>query len=205
MTKIKICGLTRTQDVVWANELMPDYVGFVFAPSRRQLTGKQAAKIANAIDSRIIKVGVFVNPSMDALNKILDICPLDVVQLHGEESPEFCRLITDDVWKAFRIKDKKNFEMVKNYQPDAFLFDAFHPDAYGGTGETFDWSLMDGFKSEIPIVMAGGITIDNVSEVILRMHPMAIDVSSAVETDGIKDAQKIGALIRKVRQTDGEG
>lgn len=201
MTKIKICGLTRMEDANWANHLKPDHVGFMFAESRRRVTPEAAARIAEGIDRAVKKVGVFVNPSMDEIKEVLETCPLDILQLHGEESPAFCEETGMPVWKAFRMRTPEVLKELDAYRVDAYLLDGWHPDSHGGTKTTFpwEWAAEYDFRDK-PVVLAGGLTPQNVAEAIRRVRPWAVDVSSGVETAGIKNIAKIAAFIERVRQ-----
>ena len=201
MTKIKICGLTRMEDADWANELLPDYVGLMFAESRRRITPETAARIAGDIDHAVKRVGVFVNPTMDEIQDVLDTCPLDILQLHGEESPAFCEKTGMPVWKAFRMRTPKVLEELDAYNVDAYILDGWHPDSHGGTNTTFpwEWAQRYDFKDK-KVILAGGLTPQNVTEAIQRISPWAVDVSSGVETAGIKNTAKIAAFIERVRQ-----
>ena len=166
MTKVKICGLTRIEDAGWANELMPDYVGFVFAESRRQVTPETAARIAESIDPGVKRVGVFVNPTMDEIREVLDACPLDILQLHGEESPAFCDETEMPVWKAFRMRAPEVLEQMDDYRVDAFVLDGWHPQSHGGSQTSFPWEWVQGYDlKDKPVVLAGGLTRP-------RMRPM---------------------------------
>ena len=204
MTKIKICGLRRKEDAIWANALLPDYVGFVFAESKRKVRPSEALGIKKELDGRIKTVGVFVNPTPAELDAVLSECPLDIIQLHGDERPEFCNNIGIPVWKAFRIKAPDDLTASKPYDVDAYLFDGYHPSTYGGMGQGFDWDMLHTHVFNRPIIIAGGINDKNVQRLIETIHPMAVDVSSSVETNGYKDAVKIERLIKKVRNNDGE-
>lgn len=201
MTKVKICGLTRMEDADWANELMPDYVGFMFAESRRRVSPDTAARIAERIDHAVKRVGVFVNPTMDEIRKVLDACPLDVLQLHGEESPDFCRETGMAVWKAFRMRTPEVLTELDAYEADAYMLDGWHPDSHGGTKIVFpwEWAAAYDFKDK-KVVLAGGLSPDNVAEAIQKVKPWAVDVSSGVETAGIKNIAKIAAFLERVRQ-----
>ena len=201
MTKVKICGLRRIEDAAWANALLPDYIGFIFAKSKRQVTAKQAAETASRLDTRIKTVGVFVNATQSEIDDVLSTCPLDVLQLHGEEAPAFCAQQSISVWKAFRIADKTDFDKTNAYHADAFLFDGYSAKAHGGVGERFNWQWLDAYKGSTPMVIAGGIDEHNATEAIRIAKPFAVDISSAVETDGFKDAAKVERFIRKVRET----
>lgn len=199
MTKIKICGLRRMEDASWANALLPDYAGFVFAPSKRQVSPNQAKAIIDALNPAIKTVGVFVNAGADELREVQEFCGLDILQLHGDESPEFCESLKTPVWKAFRVKSELTCAIANGYRTEAYLLDGFDFNTYGGTGKTFDWHMAEGFRFNAPLVIAGGIDENNANAVMDTLSPMAVDVSSAVETDGYKDAEKIARLIGKVR------
>lgn len=201
MTKIKICGLTRLDDVIWANELLPDYVGFIFAESRRRIDEKKANEIARKLDPKIKKIGVFVNSTMDYIDSVLSDCMIDIIQLHGEESPSFCSRSSLPVWKAFRIKTRDSLNDIKNYNVKAILLDGYHPNAYGGVGVSFPWNWANEIDTnDTSIVIAGGIDADNVVSVIKKLKPFAVDVSSSVETNGIKDRRKIKNFLRRVHE-----
>jgi len=203
MTKIKICGLTQLKDILWVNDLKPDYVGFIFASSRRQLTPLMAADIARNINPEIKKVGVFVNPTRKEINNVISICPLDILQLHGQESHEFCNELKVPVWKSFRMQTKEILDRLKDYNVDAFLLDGYHPMISGGVGVSFPWEWARDLDTRgTPLVIAGGIDVDNVQRVISLLHPSVVDVSSSVEVDGLKDYRKIERFIRKVRDID---
>jgi len=201
MTKVKICGLTRMEDADWANDLRPDYVGFVFAESRRRVSPEKAARIAKGIDRSVKRVGVFVNPTLDEIHEVLDACPLDVLQLHGEERPAFYEKVGMPVWKAFRMRSPEVLAELDEYRVDAYVLDGWRPDSYGGTQTRFPWEWAQeyDFKNK-RIVLAGGLSAENVSEAIQSVKPWAVDVSSGVETAGIKNTAKIAAFLERVRQ-----
>lgn len=187
------------EDAAWANTLRPDFVGFLFAESRRRVTAEAAARIAAEIDPAVKRVGVFVNPAMDALRAILDICPLDILQLNGEESPAFCAETGVPVWKAFRMRAPEVLREIDDYTVDAIMLDGWHPQSYGGTQSSFPWEWVQGYDfKDRPVVLAGGLTEGNVTEAIQKIRPWAVDVSSSVETDGIKDERKIEAFMERV-------
>jgi len=199
MTKVKICGLRRMEDVTWANALLPDYVGFVFAQSKRQVTPEEAKAMIERLDTKIITVGVFVNTSTEVLLRIKETCGLDILQLHGEETPEFCQNLNTPVWKGFRVKSELTFAIANGYKTEGYLLDGYEASAHGGTGKTFDWRKAKDYRFNAPLIAAGGIDENNVREVIELLSPMAVDVSSAVETDGFKDPEKVARLIGRVR------
>lgn len=201
MTRVKICGLTRMEDADWVNQLEPDYVGFMFAESRRRVTPETAARISERIDHAVKRVGVFVNPTMDEIRDVLSTCPLDILQLHGEESPAFCEKTGMPVWKAFRMHTPEVLTELDAYKVDVYLLDGWHPDSHGGTKTSFpwEWAQRYDFKDK-KVILAGGLTPQNVAEAIQRIRPWAVDVSSGVETAGIKNTAKIAAFLERVRQ-----
>jgi len=204
MTKIKICGLTRVEDVVWANEMMPDYVGFVFAQSKRRIDAKKAREIVDKLNPNIKKVGVFVNQMPEHLSEIIKSCRLDIAQLHGDETPEYCNQIDIPVWKAMSVKSKRQLDALNHYDVDAILLDGYNPKAKGGTGTGFNWEWAKEMNFNMPLVLAGGLNADNVLQAINTLHPFVVDVSSSVETNGVKDFTKIITFIRKVRDINGK-
>jgi phosphoribosylanthranilate isomerase len=206
--RAKICGLTRTQDVLCAIRSGADAIGFVFyPPSPRAVTAEQAAELAQHATAFVQLVGLFVNASAAEIQQVLDVVPLDILQLHGDESPEQCQIIatqTKKRWiKALAVKPEMNIaEIIQQYAAagaSAILLDAWHPQLKGGTGQTFDWTQWP--ITEIPLVLAGGLTPDNVSDAIQQTRPYAVDVSGGVEASkGIKDAVLIQQFMQAVLQ-----
>lgn len=201
MSKIKICGLTRQEDIMTVNEYLPDYIGFIFAESRRQVTEEQAKLLKQLLSPWVKAVGVFVN---DDIRRIAGLCSkgiIDLVQLHGDEDEEYIRCLrtmTDKVIiKAVRVKTSADVIQAFDSEADYLLFDTYHKQQYGGSGIAFDWSLIK--KSVRKFFLAGGINEDNILEAVGNYQPYAVDVSSGVETDGKKDPQKIRNIIAKVR------
>jgi phosphoribosylanthranilate isomerase len=205
MVKLKICGLRRNIDIEYVNRHLPDYIGFIFAESKRQVEPEQVKLLTGQLDYRIKKVGVFVNAALDKVLHTVDLCGLDVVQIHGDESPEYIyelksKLKGTEVWKAIRVKDADSIKTMKAYNADAFVLDAYVDGCYGGAGKTFDWSLAIEAKNYGNIVLAGGLNLKNVREATGLVHPFAVDISSGVETDGFKDEEKIKDFIYSVRR-----
>lgn len=205
MTKIKICGLKRIDDVQYVNKYLPDYIGFVFAESKRKVTMEQAAELREGLDSRIKAVGVFVNESLDKVVEIADKCRLDAIQLHGDEDGQYVEKLKSsiksvEIWKAIRVKDESSLLLLNEYKVDAFVLDAFVEGTYGGVGKVFDWKLAKLAKEYGRIIVAGGLSVDNVSDAVELVMPYGVDVSSNVETDGVKDELKIHGFIEKVRK-----
>ena len=192
MTKIKLCGLSRPEDIAAANEVNPDYIGFVFAKSKRQLSLEQAQELAKGVTCKTKIVGVFVSPSLEELEEAIDQVPLDIVQIHGSFDEALIPKISVPVIRAIQISDSDS--QVKS-QADYLLFDA----PIAGSGQTFDWQLLADKHIEQDYFIAGGLTVDNVAEAKETFQPYALDVSSGVETDGHKDLDKIKAFIERVK------
>ena len=201
MTKVKICGLKEQQHVRAAVEAGADAIGFVFAPSKRQISIEQAHQLAKDVPGEVLKIGVFVNPSVEELRAAVEGVPLDYVQFHGEETPEFIRQQGYPAIKALSVRDKEDVRAAANYNVDYYLFDAPGTDFKGGSGHTFDWTLLE--MAGIPrnkLILAGGLKAENIVEAVSLVSPYMVDVSSGVETDGIKDEEKINAFIQAVKK-----
>lgn len=192
MSKIKICGLRRAEDIEYVNAAEPDYIGFILTPGFRRSIDKQTAQALKAkLKSTIAAVGVFVDDDINKINSYVGAGIIDIVQLHGNESAEYCRGINAPVIKYFKC-DENTAEKIKEYDVAYFLFDSGT-----GTGKAFDWRKIP--KTEKPFFLAGGISADNVKQAITEVKPYAIDVSSSVETDGIKDFHKIKKITEMVK------
>jgi len=200
LVKVKICGLRRKEDIEYANELKPDYVGFVFAKSKRQVEVEQALYLIRLLDKEIKTVGVFVNEPVENALKIAQTLNLDVLQFHGDETQDYIDNFKNfTMWKAIRIKDKEDLEKTKEFKVNSFVFDTLTKNEYGGTGKTFNWEVLKGIELNVPIILAGGLNGNNVEEAIKIVNPYAVDVSSGVETEGYKDFKKMKSFIEKVR------
>ena len=207
-TRAKICGITRIEDIHSAVHAGVDAIGFVFyAPSPRYVTFAQAQQLAHHIPAYVQLVGLFVNASSDEILQVLKNVPLDIIQFHGDESPEQCHDIAKIVgrrwYKAIQVKpDLDIIKIIKNYQQagaSAVLLDAWHPDLKGGTGHQFDWSQFP--KLDIPLILAGGLKPDNIEEAIKTTGAYAVDVSGGVESaKGIKDQQLIEHFMQGVQR-----
>lgn len=193
MTKVKICGLTTKEAVEVAVNSGADYIGFVFAKSKRQVGIKQASHLAQFIPKTVQKVGVFVSPTLMELQEAIVKVPLDLVQIHGEFSDEDFEKL--DVPSIRAIPVEKALEEIET-KADFLLFDA----PLAGSGKTFDWELLKDENIEKPYFLAGGLTVDNVKQAITFFRPYAVDVSSGVETDGKKDLLKIMRFIESVKK-----
>lgn len=201
MTKIKLCGLSRICDIEAANELKPEYIGFVFAKkSRRYVSPEKAAELRRVLSSDIRAVGVFVNESPENIAELLNSGIIDVAQLHGNEDDEYIkrlRTLTDKtVIKAFRIDSEKDVADAMSSSADYVLLDS----GSGGTGTAFDWELIKNIQR--PYFLAGGLDIHNVESAVKDLMPYAVDVSSGIETDGYKDRNKMAAFVGAVRKED---
>jgi len=199
--KVKVCGMTQWEDAKYAVEQGADAVGFIFyKKSPRSVTMKEAREIILKLPPFVDTVGVFVNESPDRVNKIANYCGLDLVQLHGEESPAFCRKIHRRVIKAFRVAGLQSIKQMEKYSVSGFLLDTFCDDLHGGTGKTFDWNLALPAKKMGPVILAGGLTPRNVAQAVRQVRPYGVDVCSGVEkTPGIKDPEKVRAFLKNIR------
>lgn len=204
-TKIKICGLKTENDISYVNQCKPDYVGFVFAKSKRQITQKKATQLRGLLHEDIIPVGVFVNKQAEEVAKLVNMGVIDIAQLHGDEDSNYIKLLRQklkrgQIIKAVRVQDRADIEKAKAINADYILFDAYSPGQYGGTGEAFQWELLKDYGK--PFFLAGGINAENVCQAIKMISPYAVDVSSSVETDGVKDVKKIMDFVKKVREEE---
>lgn len=202
-TRVKICGITNLADALLAAEAGADALGFVFAPSPRQVTPEQAAAILRELPPFVTTVGLVVD--QDPL-PILDRCPLDVVQFHGSETPEMVARAGRRAFKAFRVRAAADLEALPEYEnAAAFLLDAYVPGIAGGTGRRFPWQLaVEAKRFGKPVIVAGGLTPGNVAHCIETTRPYAVDVSSGVEAEpGRKDPAKLSIFMRAARQADG--
>ena len=216
MTRVKICGIRDKAHALAAIEAGADFIGLVFAPSPRQVTPAQAGEIVTAVkkcSQATTVVGIFVNMPAAEVNRTASSCNIDWVQLSGDESWEYCRQITKPLIKAIRIKPGHRPEEIcedlatgvraLSSQRCAYLLDSQVKGKYGGTGMTFDWSLAQQSAEKFPVIIAGGLTSENVAQAIEMVTPWGVDVSSGVETGGVKDMAKIRAFIEAVRRADG--
>jgi phosphoribosylanthranilate isomerase len=214
MTRIKICGIRDKAHALAAVEAGADFIGLVFAPSQRQVSPARACEIASAIkkssDSTKV-VGVFVNAPSSQVNKLADFCALDWVQLSGDESWEYCREVVRPVIKAIRIDRQSPEELYAELsaggrllpaQEFMTLLDSRVEGKYGGTGGSFNWNLAQQVTKKFPVIIAGGLDLKNVARLIEKVAPWGVDVSSGVETRGVKDTSKIKTFIEAVRKAD---
>jgi phosphoribosylanthranilate isomerase len=206
MVRIKICGITEVSDALLATELGAHALGFIFyKKSPRYVTPEQARGIIGQLPPFVATVGVFVDEEAATVQKIAALAGLDWLQLHGRESPEYCRSLGRRVIKGFRVKGEEVFPQISEFKgaAQAFLLDAYKPGTPGGTGESFDWKLARKMKNYGPLVLAGGLTSDNVAEAIRIAQPAAVDVASGVEAaPGRKDPAKLRAFIEAVKRME---
>jgi len=194
MVKVKICGITSLEDALTAIEAGADALGFVFcSASPRNISPQLAAEIIRRLPPFVQTVGLFVDEELSTVNAIADRCGLDVVQLHGAEAPDYCLAVRRRVIKAFRVKDITTLDSLEQYQVAGYLLDAWSATAHGGTGKTFNWEIAaEAVRSGRSIVLAGGLTPENVAEAVNNVRPYAVDVSSGVESaPGCKDHRKL--------------
>lgn len=197
MTKIKLCGLTRSCDIAYANALRPDYIGFVFAPgSRRFLSAQAAAQLQKELHPDIIPVGVFVDEAPEVIAELLEQGIIKAVQLHGNEDDAYIRQLrsfTDrPIIKAFRLRTEADAKAANCSTADLVLLDSG-----GGTGKPFDWQLLQYLRRDY--ILAGGLTPENIAAALSAFHPFAVDASSSLETDGVKSFSKMSAFVNAVR------
>lgn len=202
--EIKICGIRRIEDIEIVNKYKPDYIGFVFAKSKRQVTPKKAAQLSEKLSGDIKKTGVFVNAAYEEIQNAVRIAGLDVVQLHGDENEKYIKNlnVNCEIWKAVRVRDGDDIPDVAGV--DRLLLDKYTEKEYGGSGKTFNWTSVGTVKTKKPIILAGGLDSMNVRDGIRIFNPACVDVSSSVETNGFKDEKKVKEFINIVRNTENE-
>jgi len=197
---VKICGITKLEDATVAVDAGADFIGFVFAPSKRYIKPKDAKTIATQINSNIKKVGVFVNESIKNMNQIAKEVGLDYIQLHGDEPAEIAAALPLPVIKAFSIHDVTS-DILQTYPCDYFLIDSPGEKYRGGSGKTFDWTKLEQLGMDRgKCMLAGGLTAENVQKAITIARPIGVDVSSGIETNGVKDATKIKQFIHHAKK-----
>jgi phosphoribosylanthranilate isomerase len=204
MTRVKICGITNMEDALLATGMGADAIGFIFAESPRQITPAKARTIIRTLPPLVKSVGVFVNKEPERIKEIKSLCGLDLIQMHGDESPEICRDLMPHSIKAFRIQNERNIKNIKRYQGAvrAILLDTYQKGKAGGTGKTFDWSLaVKAKKTGLPIILSGGLGPENIEEAISTVKPYAVDVNSGIEKrPGKKDTVLMKQLMEKIRK-----
>ncbi len=205
MTWIKICGITNVEDALEAVELGADALGFIFyEKSPRKITKEKAKEIIARIQhpgSRIQTVGLFVDELAERVAEIASYCHLDILQFHGDETPDYCQRFPQKIIKAFRIKNEESLVNIPKYEVDYYLLDTYSEEFPGGTGRAFDWGLAEAAKKFAkPIILSGGLNPENIVEALKKVSPFGVDVSSGVESSpGKKDHKKLKEFITKVR------
>ena len=204
MIKVKICGITSPEDALTAAEAGADALGFVFyKESPRHIFPEEAARIINLLPPFVQTVGLFVNEEADTVNQISRFCRLGLIQLHGDETPDYCSRIENRTVKAFRVRTLTCLDPITDYRLSGCLLDAYSPSFYGGTGTSFNWEIArEAVLRNHLIILAGGLTAENVADAIRQVRPYAVDVSSGVESaPGKKDADKVREFIRNAKES----
>jgi phosphoribosylanthranilate isomerase len=206
MVRTKFCGITRHRDALLAAELGVDALGFVFAPSPRQIQPERARRIIAALPPFVRTVGVFVDEDVRTVRRIAAFCGLDMIQFHGNEPPEFCRTFMPHVIKAFQLKNEAVVGSLKAYcgTVAAFLLDAYSKEKKGGTGMPCDWNLAAQAKGlGVPVILAGGLSPSNIREAVLTVRPYAVDMNSGIEeSPGKKSLRLMRAIMETIREID---
>ncbi len=200
--KIKLCGIKRKEDIEYINEFRPDYIGFIFAPSARQITPEHAATLNKNLSIGIKSVGIFVNEPVENVVRATEISGTDVIQLHGDEDKEYIDNLkkhTDKkILKAVRLQNSDDLYSADRLGADFLLIDSFKASQYGGTGKTADWNVIKHTIIYTPFFLAGGINTENITEAISCVDPYGIDISGGIETNGLKDREKIRKIMNIV-------
>lgn len=198
---IKLCGMRRNEDIAYCNECMPDYIGFIFAESKRRVSSELAGQLRGELDPKIVTVGVTVNAPIEFFAEISGSA--DIFQLHGNEDAEYIsslrRLFPEkEIWKAGRIRSETDIDTLTELPADKFVLDAFSAEAYGGTGKKIDEKLLAYAKNKFskPFFIAGGIDSSNIADIIKKFTPYGVDLSSGIETDGFKDGAKMLEIMK---------
>ncbi len=205
LTKVKICGITNKEDALAAVDFGADALGFIFVPGTPRYVEPQTAKqIISELPPFITTVGVFAYTALETVSEIIQSCGLSAAQLHGSETPDYCKAIAErcrvSIIKAFRVKDRHSLSPIPKYKVSAYLLDTYVKGKKGGTGETFNWDLAKEAKEYGRIILAGGLTPENVAQAVQHVRPYAVDVGSGVEASpGRKDHAKVRAFIKNVK------
>ncbi len=205
MVKIKVCGITNIDDAYSAAGCGVDALGFIFYPkSQRYVAPVKAKEMIQKLPSEVIRVGVFVNHTIQEVKEVVQYCGLDLIQLHGDESPEYCaRFPMSCLIKGVSFQREEEIGELRNYPVSAVLMDAHDPGQYGGTGKNSDWKLAIRVKETHPLILAGGLNRENIREAIEKVRPQAVDINSGVEIQpGKKDPRKIKEIVEMVREID---
>lgn len=205
MTKIKICGLRRMEDIEYVNEFSPDYIGFIFADSKRYVEPSCVKRLIEKLSPEIKTVGVFVNEDINKISEISSMLNLDVIQLHGDENNDYILKLRNEklreIWKAVSVKNSDDLEKMSKIKADRILLDTYKKGERGGSGESFNWDILENVNCE-DIILAGGLNCGNIRNAIQEVRPYMVDVSSGTESDGFKDREKIKKCIEAARRAD---
>lgn len=206
MTKIKLCGIRRPEDVAMVNRAQPDYAGFVFAPGRRQVTAEEAENLRRQLDPAIAAVGVFVKAPVEEAAALANRGTIQLIQLHGEEDEAYVKALRErtqaPIIRVIRVRGPESLRDLERYDCDYFLLDTYSGSQFGGMGKTFDHSLIRQARFPRPFFLAGGLDPANVAAAIAESSPFGVDTSSGIETAGIKDENKIRAFVSAVRKEE---
>ncbi|WP_302573678.1 phosphoribosylanthranilate isomerase [uncultured Acidaminococcus sp.] len=206
MTKIKLCGIRRPEDVAMVNRVKPDYAGFVFAPGRRQVKAEQAENLRRQLDPAIAAVGVFVKAPVEEAAALANRGTIQLIQLHGEEDEAYVKALRErtkaPIIRVIRVRGPESLWDLDRYDCDYFLLDTYSGSQFGGMGKTFDHSLIRQARFPRPFFLAGGLDSANVAAAIAESSPFGVDTSSGIETAGIKDENKIRAFVSAVRKEE---
>lgn len=202
--KVKFCGIRFPEDVVYCNVLQPDYMGMILSPGfRRSVTTTTAAALVKEKHPSIAAVGVFVNAPPEEIIRVLRSVPLDVIQLHGSEDAEVIARVREltglPVWKAIRVQNGKEIQAAEHLGADQLVLEGYVPGQVGGTGQTANWDLIAKAPPQMPYFLAGGLKPENLCTALEKVHPTGIDVASGIETDGVKDYEKMKEIVKIVR------
>lgn len=202
--KVKFCGIRRREDVIYCNVLEPDYMGMILSPGfRRSVTTAAAAALVKEKHASIAAVGVFVNAAPDEIVRVLRSVPLDVIQLHGSEDAGIITKVREltglPVWKAIRVQNGKEIQAAEHLGADQLVLEGYVPGQVGGTGQTANWDLIAKAPPQMPFFLAGGLKPENLRTALEKVHPTGIDVASGIETDGMKDYEKMKEIVKIVR------
>ncbi len=201
--KLKLCGLRLPQDVEIVNEASPDYIGFIFAPSKRYIEPSRAAELGRGLEKDIKKVGVFVNEAAASVLQTAETAGLDVIQLHGDEDGEYIRLLrqafTGEIWKAVRVRSSADVKAAEALPADMLLYDSFVKGEYGGSGKRADLNAITAANPSRPFFLAGGINAENIDRILNAVTPYGLDISSGFETGGVKDRAKLQNIMNALK------
>lgn len=205
MIEVKVCGMTRSEDALAVTRCDAAAVGFIFyPPSPRHITPQNAKKIIDVLPENLVRVGVFVNQEADDVKQIIELCGLDMIQLHGDEAPDYCRQFPPAmIIKALELKSDDDVRRALDYDVAAILVDSRHAGLYGGTGKISNWDLAFRLKSQKPLILSGGLSADNVDDALKIVAPDALDINSGVEdAPGKKNHEKLRQLFDVIRKSD---